>query len=100
MIAHNFNKCGICIYAKPHISITVLDYTYDFQEYIWCSVSLSKGEHFLLCCIYISPSCADANDLKLCTACWKMYYTLIIVIQLLLATSILDALSRKQNRQS
>ena len=43
MIAHNFNKRGICIYAKPHISITVLDYTYDFQEYIWCSVSLSKG---------------------------------------------------------
>ena len=75
MIAHNFNKRGICIYAKPHISITVLDYTYDFQEYIWCSVSLSKGEHFLLCCIYRSPSSADANDLKLCSMLEDVLHT-------------------------
>ena len=26
MSAYNFNKRGICIYSKPHISVTVLDY--------------------------------------------------------------------------
>ena len=65
MSAYNFNKRGICIYSKPHISVTVLDYTYAFQEYIWCSVSPSNGENFLLCCIYRSPSSTDANDLQL-----------------------------------
>ena len=99
MIAHHFNKRGICIYAKPHISITVLDYTYDFQEYIWCSVSLSKGEHFLLCCIYRSPSSADANDLKLCSMLEYVLHT-NYSDTILVATSILDALSGKQNRQS
>ena len=29
-----FNKRDICIYLKPHIFVTVLDYTYAFQEYI------------------------------------------------------------------
>ena len=76
MISHNFNKRGICIYSKPHISITVLDYTYEFQEYIlWCSVSLSKGENFLLCCIYRSPSSADANNLKLCSMLEDVLHT-------------------------
>ena len=67
MSAYNFNKRGICIYSKPHISVTILDYTYAFQEYIWCSVSPSNGENFLLCCIYRSPSSTDANDLQLCS---------------------------------
>ena len=52
---YNFNKRDICIYSKPHIYVTVLDYTYAFQEYIWCSVSPSKGEKVALCCIYRSP---------------------------------------------
>ena len=63
MIAHNFYKLGICIYSKSHIiNITVL-----VSEYMWCSVSMYKGENVLLCCIYRSPSSADANDLKLCS---------------------------------
>ena len=64
MSAYNFNKRGICIYSQPHISVTVLDYTYAFQEYIWCSISPSNGESILLCCVYRSPS--SANDLQLC----------------------------------
>ena len=44
MIVYNFDKRGICRYSNPYIFITVLDYNYDFQEYIWCSVSPSKDE--------------------------------------------------------
>ena len=59
--------CYIDVFTKcKYISITVLDYNFEFQEYIWCSVALFKGEHFLICCIYRSPSSADTNDLKLC----------------------------------
>ena len=72
MGAYNFNKRGICIYSKPHISVTVLDYTYAFQEYIWCSVSPSN---FLLCCVYRSPSSADANDLHLCSMLEDVLHT-------------------------
>ena len=75
MSAYNFNKRGICIYSKPHISVTVLDYTYAFQEYIWCSVSLSNGENFLLCCIYRSPSSTYANDLQLCSMLEDVLHT-------------------------
>ena len=75
MIPHNFDRCGICIYSKPPISITVLDYTYEFQEYICCSVSLSKDENLLLFCIYRSPSSADANDLNLCSMLEDVLHT-------------------------
>ena len=73
--AYNFNKQGICIYSKPHISVTVLDYTYMLQEYIWCSVSQSNGENCLLCCIYRSPSSADANDLQPCSMLEDILHT-------------------------
>ena len=55
--------------------MTVLDYTYEFQESIWCLVSLSKGENFLLCCIYKSSSSADANDLHLCSMLEDVLHT-------------------------
>ena len=42
----------------------------------------------------------EARMISSYVAGWKMYYTLIIVIVLLSVTSILDALSGKQNRQS
>ena len=75
MSAYNFNKCGICIYWKPHISVTVLNYTYAFQEYIWCSVSPYNGENFLLFCVYRSPSSADHNDLQLCSMLEDVLHT-------------------------
>ena len=90
----NFSKCSICIYSKPHILITVL----DFQGYIWCSSSPSRGEHILLFCIYISASCVEANDLQLCSIL-KDVWTLITVIQLLLVTSTLDALTETHNSE-
>ena len=46
MIAHNFNKRGICI---SHLSIAVLDYTYESQEYIYI-----YGAQFL--CIEVKTS--------------------------------------------
>ena len=39
MIIHNFNN--ICICSKPPIFITVLDHTYEFQEYNYIVLSFS-----------------------------------------------------------
>ena len=44
MIAHNLNKRCIYLYiyicSEPHISITVLDYSYEFQKYMVLSLKV------------------------------------------------------------
>ena len=42
---------------------------------MWCSASPSNGENFLLCCVYRSPSSADANDLQLCSMLEDVLHT-------------------------
>ena len=71
LVAYNFKKRGICIYSKPHISITVCDFVSDFDEYIWCSITC-KNDSFLLGCIYRSPSSEVDNDIKLCSMIRKI----------------------------
>ena len=38
IITYNFQKRGICIYAKPNLNISVLEFVYDFEECVWCKI--------------------------------------------------------------
>ena len=55
IITYNFQKRGICIYAKPNLNISVLEFVYDFEECVWCKI-MGKQDTFVLGCCYRSPS--------------------------------------------
>ena len=64
IITYNFQKRGICIYAKPNLNISVLEFVYDFEECVWCKI-MGKQDTFVLGCCYRSPSSHEINDTKL-----------------------------------
>jgi hypothetical protein len=60
---------GVVIYAHRDIQaslVTRFD-TVGFEEAIWCSMKLDKGDNLLFGCIYRSPSSTSENNNKLNT---------------------------------
>ena len=64
IITYNFQKRGICIYPKPNLNISVLEFVYDFEECVWCKI-MGKQDTFVLGCCYRTPSSHEINDTKL-----------------------------------
>ena len=83
IITYNFQKQGICIYAKLNLNMSVLEIVYDFEECIWCKI-MGKQDTFVLGCCYRSPCSHEINDTTLFS---KLYYLFIIKTLLYLAIS-------------
>ena len=64
LVTYNLSKRGLCIFAKPNLTLNVLEEKYFFDEYVLCGF-IGSQRNMLICCIYRSPSSSIENDKKL-----------------------------------
>ena len=81
IITYNFQKRGLCIYARPNLNISVLEFVYNFEECVWCKI-INKQDTFVLGCLVMK------SMIQSCFQYYQMYYLIIIKTLLYLIISI------------
>ncbi|XP_021373499.1 uncharacterized protein LOC110463320 [Mizuhopecten yessoensis] len=56
---------GVAIYIRDNLDVISLDDGLNYQEAVWCKITLNKSDSLLLGCVYRSPNCDGENFTQL-----------------------------------